>query len=315
VRDEGGIRLRTWRTWLGAIVVAVTAASLAQFLLHRFFMRLGMLGQHIVSGAFHAAIIAIPVILFLAWRTEARAERELYERLESAESARDDLVHMLVHDLKSPVISAGLALKAVIRDSKEGRCGTDHEQEMLDIAAESLRRAEKMIGDILTASKADAGKLRPKPTEEDLGAIVRRQVDLSRPRAEDRNQELRAELERAELPVSIDAPMVRRVIDNLLENAIENTPKGGSVEVAVSKNDGEAMVSVKDTGAGIPDEFRGLIFEKYGQVEVRERGVPSAGLGLIVSRLIVEAHGGRIWLERAGEHGSDFRFTIPLRSK
>jgi signal transduction histidine kinase len=277
-------------------------------------MQLGMLGQHVVSGAFHAAIIAIPVILFLAWRTEARAERELFRRLESAEASRDDLVHMLVHDLKSPVISAGLALKAVIRDREEDRGGTQHEQEMLDIAAESLRRAEKMIGDILTASRADAGKLKPHPTEENLVAIIRRQVDLSTPRAEDRGQTLLARLNQPEIPVRVDAPMVRRVLDNLLENAIENTPKGGRVEVDVSRDNGDVVVSVRDTGPGIPDELRNLVFEKYAQIEAREKGVPSAGLGLVVCKMIIEAHGGRIWLEDAGENGSDFRFTIPLRS-
>jgi signal transduction histidine kinase len=307
-------RLRTWRTWLGAIVVAVSAASLTQVLLHRFFVRLNMLGRHVLSGALHAAIIAIPVILFLAWRSTAREERMLHRRVRSAESMRDDLTNMLVHDLKTPVISAGLALAAVLRDREAGECGTEHEGEMLEIARASLKRAEAMIGDILTVAKGESVALDLNLADVDLAKLARKQTTLAFPRAEAEELILVADSGCAPIPVRVDAHMMRRVIDNLLENAIKSTPAGGRIEVTAGVADGEAIVSVRDTGNGIPQELQGRIFEKYGQVEAARGGQKmSIGLGLVFCRLVVEAHGGRIWVESAPGRGSVFGFALPLR--
>jgi two-component system, sensor histidine kinase and response regulator len=313
--DRQHIRLRTWRTWLGAIAVAVVVAALAQLILHRVFMELGMLGLHVVSGAFHAAIIAIPVILFLAWRTQARALKLLYQRLQSAESLRDDLVNMLVHDLKNPVISAGLAVESMARDREQGRGDCEHEEEMLNIARESLKRTEVMIGDILTSARADAGKLDPDFQDIDLAAIVRKQVEQALPRVEEKDIDLETDIETEEIRVRADVRMMRRVIDNLLENAIKHTPKKGRISIKALVEAGSANVSVRDSGRGIPEALRDKIFDKFGQAELRQKEGLSVGLGLTVCKLIVEAHGGRIWVESADDQGSDFRFTIPLRSE
>jgi signal transduction histidine kinase len=307
------IRLRTWRTWVGAVLAAVVVAALAQLLLHRVFMELGMLGLHLVSGTFHAVIIVVPILLFLAWRTQAQALEIIYKRLQAAESMRDDLVNMLVHDLKSPVISAGLAIRAIARDREAGDHALGHEEEMLAIADDSLRRAEVMIGDILTAARADAGKLDPDLEDANLAEIIRKQVEMSMPRLDEKRLEILTALGDTDLGVRVDVRMMRRVMDNLLENAIKHTPKGRRIQISTQRSDNEVIVSVSDSGHGIPEELREKIFEKFGQASARGNSALSVGLGLVVCKLIVEAHGGRIWVERTDEQGSDFRFSIPLR--
>jgi signal transduction histidine kinase len=313
-RERGGtIRLRTWRTWLGAAAIAVATASFAQVILHRFFLRLDVLGHDIISGALHAGVIAIPVILYLAWRSAVHEEQVLELRLRAAEAARDELTNMLVHDLKNPVISAGLALGSVLRDLEAGECGDEHEAEMLEIARVSLARAEAMIGDILTVAKAGAGRLELKLAQADLASLVRDQIAMASPRAEGGRLVLVGRVSPGPIPVEIDVSMMRRVLDNLIENAIKNTPAGGRIEVTVESSSGEAFVSVRDNGRGIPKELHGRIFEKYGQgASPRDRAMLSVGLGLAVCKSVVEAHGGRIWVESTPEHGSDFRVAIPL---
>jgi signal transduction histidine kinase len=307
------IRLRTWHTWLGAVVVAVATASLAQVLLHRLFLELDVLHMDVVSGLLHAAIIAIPVILFVAWRSAAREEQVLQLRLRAAEAMRDDLTNMLVHDLKSPVISAGLALRSILRDIEAGECGGDHEAEMLEIARVSLARAEAMIGDILTVARAGSGKLELSLGEADLAALVRDQVVLASPRAEDDRLLLVGRIATEPIPARIDVSMMRRVLDNLIENAIKNTPSGGKIEVTVESVSGEAVVSVRDNGRGIPEELHGHIFEKYGQAAAaRDRSATSVGLGLVLCKSVVEAHGGRIWVESVPGEGSTFSVAVPL---
>lgn len=306
-------RLRTWRTWLGAAAIAVATASLAQVILHRFFLRLDVLGLDALSGALHAGIIAIPVILFLAWRSAVRVEQDLEIRLRASEAIRDDLTNMLVHDLKSPVISAGLALAAVLKDREAGECGTEHETEMLAIARSSLKRTEAMIGDILTIAKGESVALDLHLAEADLAKLVRKQTAMAIPRAEAEELTLHSDSVDAPLPVRVDAHLMRRVIDNLLENAVKNTPAGGRIEVTSRMLGGEAVVAVRDDGMGIPEAFHGRIFERYGQVEAARGGEKmSVGLGLVLCRLVVEAHGGRIWVESTPERGSVFSFAIPL---
>lgn len=307
--------LRTWRTWVGAVTIAVAAATLVQWLMHGLFMRLDMLGRHFVSGALHAAIIAIPVILFLAWRSTAHKEESLHRRVREIEAHRDDLTNMLVHDLKNPVITAGLAIRSVLRDREEGDRAAQEESEKLEIARASLKRAESMIGDILDVGRAEARGLTLSRTRVDLAALVRKQVAHTRPRAEDEGIRLVLNTGTEPLPTRLDANKIRRVIDNLLENALSHTPRGGETEVAVTRTGGEDVVTVRDTGPGVPGEYRDRIFEKYAQAEAAREGRRlSAGLGLVFCKLVVEAHGGRIWVETPPDGGSRFAFAVPVAS-
>jgi signal transduction histidine kinase len=114
--------------------------------------------------------------------------------------------------------------------------------------------------------------------------------------------------------VTADERRIRQVVFNLLSNAVKFTPEGGSIVVATDRRDGEVHVSVRDTGSGVAPEDRERIFEEFQQTEVGVRQREGTGLGLALSKRLVELHGGRIWVESEPDCGSRFVFTLPLGS-
>lgn len=118
----------------------------------------------------------------------------------------------------------------------------------------------------------------------------------------------------AELPpVSCDRHLVGRVISNLLSNAIKHTPAGGTITLKLERRPVEVIVSVADTGSGIPEEYLGRIFEKFTQAENDARAHRGTGLGLTFCKMAVEAHGGRIWAQSEVGAGSTFSFALPVQ--
>jgi two-component system sensor histidine kinase/response regulator len=302
-----------WKTVAGAIVIAAVTIAAAQALLRRLFMDLEIIDGRIVSGVFHAIVVIVPVLLFLAWRSTAEEEARVRSRLRASEALREDLTHMLIHDLKNPVISAGIAIGALTQERDGHTPLADDQHEMLAIARESLTRLERMIGDMLDVARAEAGTV---PLDLDLGDIsdvVRRAARQNAPQAAEAEVELVIDVGSDALPVRMDPDKIRRVLDNLLANAVKFTPPKGRIELRAFGHGGEAVVTVSDTGVGIPESLHGQIFEKFGQAEAARRGRKmSVGLGLYFCKLVVDAHGGRIWVASAPGDGSVFGFALPL---
>jgi signal transduction histidine kinase len=175
-----------------------------------------------------------------------------------------------------------------------------------------------MINDLLDVSKMEDGSMRlaySNPTPEMLVERAIRQIEQL---AREKNLELQAQIP-PKLPIlTVDEDKLRRVIVNLLANAIKFTPAGGSIVISARAGDCSDVVrfSVQDTGEGIPREAFGRIFEKFGQVENRSAGQRnSTGLGLTFCKMAVEAHGGTIWVESEVGKGSKFSFTVPIRPR
>ena len=115
-------------------------------------------------------------------------------------------------------------------------------------------------------------------------------------------------------PVQVDYLYIDQVLTNLLENAVRYTPPGSPIDICAEVKDGQVLVSVADRGPGIPPEQRERIFDKFYRVLTHQRDTRGSGLGLAVCRGLVEAHGGRIWVESRMGGGALFRFTLPLGS-
>ncbi len=302
-----------WKSAVGAGAIAVVTFIAAQVLLRGLFLDLEIIDGRIVSGVFHAIVVVVPVLLFLAWRSTAEQEVRVRRRLQESEALREDLTHMLIHDLKNPVISAGIAVGALMHEQAGRTPLGDDEREMLTIAHESLARLESMIGDMLDIARAEAGTMPLDLDLSDLGDVVRQAARHNAPQAAEASIELVVDADPGGLPVRIDPEKVRRVLDNLLANAVKFTPPKGRIELRASAADDEAVVTVSDTGIGVPEELRDRIFEKFGQAEAARRGrTVSVGLGLYFCKLVVDAHGGRIWVTSAPDGGSVFGFALPL---
>jgi signal transduction histidine kinase len=244
-----------------------------------------------------------------------RGNRELAAanaELRELEKLRDNLFHMLVHDMRSPltVISAALQL---IQESEASDFDADT-MTLLHQARGSVNALIGMVSSVLDVSRMEAGKMPVRREECDLGAMAREvisQLQLLRG-----GRTLRLTGGENAKHVSADRDLISRIMQNLLGNALKFTPEeSGLITIDIDVSDNRARVSVTDNGSGIPPEHQKRIFEKFAQVEsdaTVHRN--STGLGLTFCKLAVEAHGGMIGVASAPEGGSIFWFELPCQA-
>ena len=239
----------------------------------------------------------------LALRRARIALADHLDRLRQLERMRDDLVHMIVHDMRSP-LSVMLVNLGVIREHCSGEV-----LEMLNDVQGAANGLNRMANTLLDVSRLEEGKM----------PLVLAMCDLSSLAIEVRDDLAFLEAERdidvvapACTHVKCDASLVRRVLENLVSNAIKHTPAGSKLQIEVERRQGRVRVAVRDEGPGIDPTFHELIFDKYTTATVRkEQTYHSAGLGLAFCKLAVLAHGGTISLETAKPHGNVFAFELP----
>jgi signal transduction histidine kinase len=213
---------------------------------------------------------------------------------------------MLVHDLSSPLTAIRAHLDLIRMDVEEGL--TPDLTESIDEAKAAAINMTDMVSDVLDVSRLESGQLPLEPADVDLAALALEAMRSVGAGAQ------RVQLEPGAAPVRAwcDANVIRRVIANLVANAMKVTPADGRIVLRVEQDGAQQKVSVADTGPGIAAEYHQKIFEKFGQAEGSRRGGPrSSGLGLTFCKLAVEAHGGRIAVESTIGKGSTFWFTLP----
>jgi PAS domain S-box-containing protein len=238
--------------------------------------------------------------------TRRKEIESLIAQMQALDKVKDDLTHMIVHDLRTPLTSL-LAGLQTIQPAEE-------DEELLSISISGGNTLLGMINDLLDISKMEEGLLSLDRSTFALDEIVQeafRQVSWL---ADDKGLDLRAEISPDIAPLHADADKLRRVMVNLLGNAVKFTPAKGLITVSahVEPVREEVVIGISDTGEGIPKEAFKRIFEKFGQVESRKAGkTKSTGLGLTFCKLAIEAHGGRIWVESEQGVGSTFFFTLP----
>jgi len=238
--------------------------------------------------------------------------QESYRRLQALEKLRDDLTHMIIHDLRTPLVSVitGMQTLDILGDL------TTEQREMMEIAVNGGETLLGMINDLLDVEKMESGSMSLDYSTLSAAALVAAAVGQVGSLAASKQLTLVQQVAADLPPLSGDDNKLRRTLVNLLGNAIKFTPPGGvvTVEARYSEDRRSAVFSVTDTGEGIPPEAFERIFEKFGQVESRRGGrTMSTGLGLTFCKLAVDAHGGHIGVESAPDQGSTFCFAIPLR--
>ncbi len=229
------------------------------------------------------------------------------------DEARRRLIAAVSHDLRTPLASLRLLVDAVEDGVATGETRERYLREMrTHVAALSV-----LIDDLFELSRLEAGEISWSMHQLELGELVSETVAALRAQAEERGVEVAAELP-ADMPLAAraNAEKVQRVLFNLIVNAIRHTPADGSVVVRARPAigaDGGVEIEVVDDGDGVAAEERERVFEPFyrGGEDGAARSSDGAGLGLAISRAIVEAHGGRIWLEPVIPHGTRVRFTLP----
>ena len=223
--------------------------------------------------------------------------------LETAQRQRDQFIQTVAHDLGAP-LSALEGYAALLGQDGVPR---NVEARARDVIATEVRRLARLVGDLADAAPAGPGSFRIAPERCDLVEIAREQVDLGA--LQSRRHTFRLDAPDQPVAARCDRDRIAQVMANLLSNAVRHTP-GGEVRVRLSSQDGQARLSVSDEGPGVPPELRRRLFDPWvrGQSPAGGHG---AGLGLHIAKVIVEAHGGRIWIDEAGR-GATFCVELPL---
>jgi signal transduction histidine kinase len=232
-------------------------------------------------------------------------------QLEVASEHKSEFLANMSHELRTP-LNAIIGFSQLLRQRLFGPIN-EKQEEYLDDILSSGNHLLSLINDVLDLSKVEAGQVELEVASLSLREALERGVVMVREPATKHGVRLSLELTPGVDLVEGDERRLRQVIFNLLSNAVKFTPEGGEVVVATASRDHEVLISVTDTGPGIPLEDHERIFEEFQQTDVGVRQREGTGLGLALSKRLVELHGGRIWVESEPGHGSRFVFTLPAK--
>ena len=244
---------------------------------------------------------------------EANAELEMTNReLERANRLKSEFLASMSHELRTPLHTI-IGFSELLGEELEGPLNEKQKRFVQHIHKDSLHLLE-LINDVLDISKIEADRLELRPEAFDFTALVAESIGSVRSLAEAKSHILETA---SDVPTAVEADRLRikQVLVNLLSNAIKFTPEGGRIRLEARVQDFFVVVSVSDTGVGIPPEEHESIFEKFHQVGATTKGVrEGTGLGLAITKRLVEQHGGSIWVQSQPQQGSTFLFTLPIES-
>lgn len=241
--------------------------------------------------------------LKLQWLIRDISERKKLDRL------REDLISMIYHDLRSPlanVVSSLDVFKAMLPEE-----GDPSFRSLLNIALRSTERIQRLTNSLLDMSRLESGQPVVNIFSTSPVLLAVDAVEAVSPVAETKNQIINLKMPPDPPPISVDGDMIRRVLINLLENAVKYSPPGGEITLGIEIEPNFANIWVQDTGPGISKAEQEYIFDKYSRLNPRgsQKGF---GLGLAYCRLAVEGHGGKIWVESEPGEGARFCLTLPI---
>jgi len=231
--------------------------------------------------------------------------------LAAASQHKSEFLSRMSHELRTP-LNAIIGFSDVLLTGSYGTLNEKQRDYLQDVLT-SGQHLLALINDILDLSKVEAGRMELELSTFSLPDALQGGVTIVRERAALHRITLSVTCDEGLETIRGDARKIRQVVFNLLANAVKFTPDGGRVEVTARALDGEARVSVRDTGVGIAPEEQAHLFEEFRQT-ASARGQEGTGLGLSLAKRFVDLHGGRIWVESALGKGSTFTFTLPMTS-
>jgi signal transduction histidine kinase len=237
--------------------------------------------------------------------------RHLYTQLEATSQHKSEFLANMSHELRTP-LNAIIGFSQVLREEMFGEVN-EKQAEYLDDILSSGKHLLSVINDVLDLSKVEAGQVELEIAPFSLRETLERGVLMVKERATDNGVGLTLEAGSDVGVVEADERRIRQVVFNLLSNAVKFTPEGGSISVSSARVNGGVHVSVADTGPGIAPEDQARIFEEFQQTDVGVKARDGTGLGLALSKRLIELQGGRIWVESELGKGSRFTFAIPAK--
>jgi two-component system sensor histidine kinase GlrK len=233
------------------------------------------------------------------------------DKLKMTDKMKSDFFSLMAHELRTPLASikegTNLLLKHTGEDFKEKR------KEILTIIAEESNRLTDLVNSLLDLSKMEAGMIALRLEKSDIGYLINQAVSGMQPLAMTKNVSIKVEIHQ-DLPyVNVDEERILQALRNLIGNAVKFTPGGGHITISAQPLEGRVKVSVADTGPGIAKEDLNAIFDKFQQGAMTSYNkIKGTGLGLAIVKHIINAHGGKIWVESEIGLGSIFIFLLPV---
>jgi two-component system, OmpR family, phosphate regulon sensor histidine kinase PhoR len=232
--------------------------------------------------------------------------------LRRLERVRQDFVANVSHEFRTPLTAIQGFAETLLAGALEDPA---NRRRFVEIIREHATRLARLTEDLLKLSRIEAGQLKLEFRPVSVTQLMESCVETAQLKAVPRQLALHVRLPEGLPPVRGDANSLQEVLQNLLDNALQYTPAGGKIEVSALCSDGRVVVTVADTGIGIPQVEQERIFERFYRVDAaRSREAGGTGLGLSIARHIMEAHGGRLWVESSVGEGSRFHFSIPVTS-
>jgi len=229
----------------------------------------------------------------------------LYEKIKLLNSKKDEFLSVAGHELRTPITTLKAYLQLVEEQSSEGLS-----KQFTEKALRQVNKLNRLITDLLDASRIQAGKLEYNMISCLLLPLIRDSVDTIR-RIHPTHR-LLTDLPEEDIVITADGTKIEQVLINLLSNAVKYSPEDTDIVLSVKKQDHRVVVSIRDHGIGIAAEHLEMIFQRYYRVQAVEQAIAGMGIGLYISKEIVERHGGAIWVESAKDRGSIFYFSLPL---
>jgi PAS domain S-box-containing protein len=227
------------------------------------------------------------------------------------EILKEDLLQMIIHDIRSPI--ANLVSSMGLMQSFPEISENEILMSIVEIADRSTGRVQRLADSLLDMARMEAGKQIGLFEDILMKELVDDVIKLLEPIIAKYDQSVELDIQDEELRVFIDEEMIKRVVINLIENAMKFSPQDSVIRVGFEKVEGDARIWVEDDGPGIDAEMREVIFDKFIQGDKKtNKGRKGMGIGLSYVKLAVENHGGKVWVESDGEKGSKFIFSIPL---
>ena len=232
------------------------------------------------------------------------------EKLRQVDLAKKEFISMITHELKAPLVP----IQGYCQMFLDGALGdlTQEQREKMEIMYDSAISLSQLIQDLLDVHKLELGKFRFGMCDTSAKDLIDEAIKRFKPITEAKNILLISRIEQ-ELNLTCDPERILQVLSNLVSNALKFVPAhSGRIEICARRSNGSLLFSVKDNGIGIPKDKQQNLFRKFYQVDTSLQGTGGSGLGLAICKGIVEAHGGRIWVESEEGKGSAFYFSIPI---